>query len=108
MMFDHLGLPVHDLAAAARFYEAALRALGHVAGTTDNETASFGPAGAAALWLYRASGAMTRGMHIAFAAPDRESVERFHAAGMAAGGRDNGAPRLAGGVRAALLRRVPD
>ena len=31
-------------------------------------------------------------MHIAFQAADRESVERFHAAALGAGGRDNGPP----------------
>jgi catechol 2,3-dioxygenase-like lactoylglutathione lyase family enzyme len=31
-------------------------------------------------------------VHIAFQANDREAVERFHEAGLAAGGRDNGAP----------------
>jgi catechol 2,3-dioxygenase-like lactoylglutathione lyase family enzyme len=94
MMFDHLGLHVRDLAAAARFYQAALQPLGHVAGSADGETASFGPSGEPALWLYRAPGAMPQGMHIGFAAPSRESVERFHAAGIAAGGRDNGKPGL--------------
>ena len=89
MMFDHLGLHVHDLAASARFYEAALGPLGHVAGSVDSETASVG-----ALWLYRARDASKGGTHIAFVAPDRQSVERFHAAGIAAGGRDNGAPGL--------------
>jgi catechol 2,3-dioxygenase-like lactoylglutathione lyase family enzyme len=33
-------------------------------------------------------------MHIAFAAPDRATVAAFHAAALAAGGRDNGAPGL--------------
>lgn len=31
-------------------------------------------------------------VHVAFQAPDRETVDRFHRAGLAAGGRDNGAP----------------
>ena len=31
-------------------------------------------------------------MHIAFQAKDRETVDRFHAAALAAGGTDNGAP----------------
>ena len=31
-------------------------------------------------------------VHIAFAAPDRETVERVHAAVLASGGRDNGGP----------------
>jgi catechol 2,3-dioxygenase-like lactoylglutathione lyase family enzyme len=94
MMFDHLGLRVRDLDAATRFYAAALAPLGHVAGSADSETASYGPSGAPALWLYRSGAAPTTGTHIAFAAPDRASVERFHAAGIAAGGRDNGKPGL--------------
>ena len=36
------------------------------------------------------------GAHVAFDCPDRETVDRFHANGLAAGGRDNGAP----GIRA--------
>ena len=31
-------------------------------------------------------------VHLAFQAPDREAVERFHEAALAAGGRDNGGP----------------
>ena len=33
-------------------------------------------------------------MHIAFVAEDRAAVDRFYAAAIAAGGRDNGAPGL--------------
>jgi catechol 2,3-dioxygenase-like lactoylglutathione lyase family enzyme len=94
MIFDHLGLHVRDLPAAVRFYEAALAPLGHVAGPTDGEMASFGATGAPALWLYRSNGLAATGVHLAFAARDRASVERFHAAGIVAGGRDNGAPGL--------------
>ena len=32
--------------------------------------------------------------HLAFTAPDRETVAAFHKAALAAGGRDNGAPGL--------------
>jgi catechol 2,3-dioxygenase-like lactoylglutathione lyase family enzyme len=32
------------------------------------------------------------GFHVAFSAPSREAVDRFHAAALEAGGRDNGAP----------------
>jgi len=32
------------------------------------------------------------GVHLAFSAPSRETVDAFHAAALEAGGRDNGAP----------------
>ncbi len=34
------------------------------------------------------------GFHVAFSASSREAVDRFHAAALEAGGRDNGAPGL--------------
>ena len=93
-MFDHIGLHTKDLAAAARFYEAALKPLGHVAGSADKDYASFGPPDAPALWLHLAKTSAGSATHLAFRAPDRKAVDRFHAAGLAAGGRDNGAPGL--------------
>lgn len=39
-----------------------------------------------------AAGKLTGRHHIAFQAKDRETVERFHREGLAAGGTDNGAP----------------
>ena len=32
------------------------------------------------------------GVHVAFTAPDRETVDAFHAAALEAGGKDNGGP----------------
>jgi catechol 2,3-dioxygenase-like lactoylglutathione lyase family enzyme len=92
-MFDHLGLPVANLEVSLRFYEAALAPLGHVVGARDETSAGLGPKSAPALWLYasKTPGGRT---HVAFAAADRAAVERFHAAGLGAGGRDNGAPGL--------------
>jgi lactoylglutathione lyase len=37
-------------------------------------------------------GKLTGPTHLAFQAPDRETVNRFHAAALAAGGKDNGGP----------------
>jgi predicted lactoylglutathione lyase len=34
------------------------------------------------------------GLHVAFTATDRQTVDAFYAAALAAGGRDNGAPGL--------------
>lgn len=92
-MYDHLGLKVGDLDASVRFYEAALAALGHELASRDEQGAGLGPRGAPALWLYR-SKTPGRGTHVAFVAPDRGAVDRFHARGLAAGGSDNGPPGL--------------
>ena len=94
-MYDHIGLRVRDLAASVRFFEAALAALDCSPCSRDDASAGFGPPGEPALWLYgdpdTASG---RGAHVAFRAATREAVDRFHAAGLGAGGRDNGAAGL--------------
>ena len=90
-MFDHIGIRVNDLDASIRFYSAALGPLGLELCTRDESSAGFGPPGAPALWLYLQRGA--RGVvHVALSARTRESVERFHRAGVAAGARDHGAP----------------
>jgi len=44
--------------------------------------------------LYKADAAVGGGTHVAFRAATRAAVERFHAAGLGAGGRDNGASGL--------------
>jgi catechol 2,3-dioxygenase-like lactoylglutathione lyase family enzyme len=93
-MYDHVGIHVKDLAASIAFYKAALAPLGHVLNSQDDDGAGIGPKGASSLWLYRGKGARGPGTHIAFAAPDRKAVDRFHAAGLKAGGRDNGGAGL--------------
>lgn len=92
-MYDHIGLKVKDVAASARFYKAALAPLGHELASEDKDGAGIGPKGAPALWLYR-DAAAKGGVHVAFVAADPAAVDRFHAAGLKAGGRDNGAPGL--------------
>jgi catechol 2,3-dioxygenase-like lactoylglutathione lyase family enzyme len=83
---------VSDLARSVRFYQAALGALGHELGSQGDGHAGLGPAGAPSLWLYAHGGGIGPGTHLAFVARDRAAVARFHARGVAAGGRDNGAP----------------
>lgn len=90
-MFDHVGLRVKDVAVAADFYERVLAPLGYVVDSRDATGAGIGPKGRPSLWLH-AGGSGERGVHLAFTAPGREAVDRFHALGLAAGGRDNGEP----------------
>ena len=93
-MFDHVGIRVRDVAVSARFYEAALAPLGCKLCSQDAASAGLGPAGAPALWLLKGPGGGERGAHLAFRAASRSAVEQFFERGLAAGGRDNGAPGL--------------
>ena len=95
-MLDHVGFGVTDYARSKAFYEKALAPLGI--------TLVLEPMGAAAgfgrerkpfFWIEAERAAVTA-VHVAFAAEDRATVDAFHAAAVAAGGTDNGAP----GVRA--------
>jgi catechol 2,3-dioxygenase-like lactoylglutathione lyase family enzyme len=94
-MFDHIGLKVRDLDASVRFYQAALAPLGYELCSRDAQTAGFGPAGSACLWLHvQAEHGAAAGVHVALRAKERGLVERFYKRGIEAGGRDHGAPGL--------------
>ena len=90
-MYDHIGIKVANLDASVRFYAAALAPLGYVLCSKDTNGAGFGPKGEPALWLHLDQGLMSAGAHIAFRAPDHAAIQKFHAEGVKAGGRDNGA-----------------
>ena len=95
-MFDHVGLSTPDLAASRAFYEKALAPLGitclmNISGD-GYAYLGFGK-DRPQFWI--GTGELHRpGLHIAFAASSRALVDSFHAAAIAAGGRDNGAPGL--------------
>jgi catechol 2,3-dioxygenase-like lactoylglutathione lyase family enzyme len=90
---DHMTIRVADLAASRRFYEACLAPLGSVCIEIEGEV-SFGPRGAEDFALAQADeeNPVSGALHFAFLAADEEQVRDFHEAGLAAGGRDNGAP----------------
>jgi catechol 2,3-dioxygenase-like lactoylglutathione lyase family enzyme len=92
IMYNHIGLKVKDFDRSVRFYKAALAALGYVLCSRDDSGASFGPPGEPALWLYPAKDSGGPGAHVAFTAPDRAAVDRFHKGGVESGGRDHGRP----------------
>ena len=91
-MIDHLGLPVSDLAKSRAFYEAALLPLGFRL-LFEHPISGLGFGRAPMPSFFIRKGQPVTGLHLAFSAPDREAVDAFHRAALAAGGRDNGAPR---------------
>ncbi|AJE47379.1 VOC family protein [Celeribacter indicus] len=103
-MFSHITLGVNDLDEAARFYDAVLTEIGLV---QREEEPDGGPE--ARCWVRPeapyprfyahlpfdgAPATPGNGTMAAFIAPSREAVDRAHAAGLAHGGTDEGAPGL--------------
>lgn len=83
-LIDHVHLRAKDLDATKRFYRAVLDVLGIPFVESDRHFQ------ADELWID--VGEPATHVHLAFQTADRETVDRFHAAALAAGGRDNGAP----------------
>ncbi|WP_158805084.1 MULTISPECIES: VOC family protein [unclassified Acidisoma] len=93
-MLDHVTIPVTDLAKSQAFYDAALEPLGIArAYAVGDAYAGYAVAGKAAFWIALRDAVHT-GVHIAFTAPDRVTVDHFYNAALTAGGRDHGAPGL--------------
>jgi len=91
-MIDHLGLTVSDLDRSREFYRQALAPLGYGVIMEFPGAVGLGAQGKPDFWL--GAGTAGTGVHVAFSSPDRETVDAFHAAALAAGGRDNGGPGL--------------
>ena len=89
-MLDHIIIGASDLAVSRPFYEQALAPLGHEVILEFPGMLGLGSAGKPEFWLRE--GPVTQPVHVAFSAPDRPTVDAFHRAALAAGGRDNGGP----------------
>jgi catechol 2,3-dioxygenase-like lactoylglutathione lyase family enzyme len=96
-MIDHVSVSVRDLAASARFYAAALAALGFTQLETRPATVGFGKR-YSEFWinLREALAPMPSdsGAHVCFRARTTDMIDAFYAAALKAGGRDDGAPGL--------------
>jgi len=93
-MLDHVTIGVSDIERSKAFYDRALRPLGIACLYAEGETfAGYGAGGKAFFWIGLKNASQT-GAHVAFATPQREVVDAFHGAAIAAGGRDNGQPGL--------------
>jgi catechol 2,3-dioxygenase-like lactoylglutathione lyase family enzyme len=91
-LIDHVQLVVADLEKSRRFYRSVLEVFGlKLEFETEHSFACDELFISDAEFTQGAATAPHR-VHLAFQTPDRETVERFHRAAVAAGGRDNGAP----------------
>ncbi|WP_366179853.1 VOC family protein [Actinomyces timonensis] len=94
-MIDHISLPVTAPAVSADFYTKALAPLGYTVLMELGPVRALGAAGQSGtvvpdLWLHPGQDFTT--FHLALTAATPEQVDAFHAAALAAGGRDNGGP----------------
>ena len=95
---SHVSIGVNDLAAALAFYDAVLPTIGATRKLEIPDVAvAYGKA-FPEFWVQRPLGGGEanpgNGVHFGFIAPNREAVHAFHAAALAAGGKDDGAPGL--------------
>lgn len=107
-VIEHMSIGVTDIMRAIAFYDAVLAPLQLVRLAHYMEvggpSACWGPAGelpapegmpgAAPFWVEQRAGEIQcpPGFHLCFLAPDAAAVDAFHAAGLANGATDNGAP----------------
>jgi len=87
---DHLWIRVADIQASTRFYETVSPAAGFRVGREDGDRTQFACVSGSFSVLTGAE--PTEHVHLAFAAADNETVDRFHRDATAAGYRDNGPP----------------
>ena len=94
-MIDHVSIPVRDLTAAGRFYDAVLAPLGLTRLVTREQTIGFGKR-YPEFWLNcrpNAAPVVNPGTHVCLRAPDASAVQSFHALALANGATDEGGPR---------------
>ena len=117
-MFNHVGIVFRDLKASGEFYRQVLEQIGirlledHtqpdgtgwlVFGTGAARAFFVVAAGRPSFWIEPSTPA-TSPVHIAFDAPSREAVDRFHEVGLKSGATNNGDPGMRrGGSYAAFL-----
>jgi predicted lactoylglutathione lyase len=117
-MFSHVGIVFRDLKAGGQFYRQVLEQIGirlfedHtqpdgsgwlVFGTPRAKAFFVVAAGRPSFWN-ESSRPATSPVHIAFDAPSREAVDRFHETGLKCGAANNGNPGVRhGGAYAAFL-----
>ena len=101
LLVDHFSITVRDLPRSARFYDSVMEALGAPKIYQRKDAVGYGERNRAGddghsyFSVYQSDTAnVDRRRHWCFRAQSAAQVRAFHAAGLAAGGRDAGAPGL--------------
>lgn len=102
-MIGYVTIGSNDISRSCAFFDAAFEPLGYTRTFVDGGWAGYGPGGKKeGLEIYLATPAdgkaatVGNGSMLAFKAPSRAAVDAFHAAALAAGGSDEGAPGVRG------------
>ena len=101
-VFSHAAVGSSDIRKARRFFDAVLKPLGLVRVETHAIALAYAPEGFeganAPFWVLKPidgkNATAGNGSTVAFDAPSRAAVDAFHAAALAGGGADEGAPGL--------------
>lgn len=91
-LLDHIQIVVRDLEKSKKFYAAIFDVLGIPLGGEENGFFWYDELCISDLKSEASDGALTGRAHFAFQAKDRESVDKFYEAALAAGGKDHGKP----------------
>lgn len=92
-MFDHVVFGVSDYAASKAFFLKALEPLGVIVVQEDKHGIELSADGKTSLCMFQTAERPAH-LHLAFTGGNRQQVNEFYRAALAAGGKDNGAPGL--------------
>ncbi len=96
-MIHHVSLGTSNIIRAKAFYDPLMALIGFRCLKTSENAAHYGASDIVFSIQKPVDGLIAsagNGVHVAFQAPDRETVRRFYAAALANGGRDEGAPGI--------------
>lgn len=95
-IFTHVTVGTNDLQKARNFYDSVLSKLGHKRIADLGENGSIWGENTPSFFVLKpangAAACVGNGVTVSFSAPDRAAIDAFHAAALASGGADEGAP----------------